>query len=261
MNLELRRMLATLAMIVTAVGLSTLAVVLVTRLAGGPSFSVNEISTSKMSTFDVSGESKISTVPDQAEVRMGLTVNEATVKAAQDRANTVINDINTRLGELGIEKKDIKTENYSLYPQYDYQPGSNQRITGYTVNANLVVTMTDFALVNQTIDMATNAGANQIGGITFSLSDDKKAETEEQARKEAIEDAREKASELAGLAGMRLGKIVNVYEAPSDDYSIYGRAEMTTMDAAKGMGGGAPTNVEPGSTSFNYTVTLSYETL
>ncbi len=252
--------LMTILTVALMAGLSTLAIIMVTRLVGGPSLSISQITTNKEATFDVSGESKIATVPDQAEVRLGITVNESTVKAAQDQANTVINNINTQLGQLGIEKKDIKTENYSLYPNYDYSPGNAQRITGYSVNANLVVTMTDFAKLNQTIDLATGAGANQIGGITFSLSDDKKAEVEENARREAIDNAKSKATELAQLAGMRLGKIINVTEAPAGNITpIYKDALMAAE--GRGSGGGAPTNVEPGSTTFTYTVTLSYETL
>jgi uncharacterized protein YggE len=251
----------TLLLITLAAGLSTLAVVMVTRLAGGPSLAVNQVTTNKMSTFDVTGETKIDTIPDQAEISLGITVNETTVKAAQDKANSVINTINEQLGQMGIEKADIKTQNYSLYPNMDYQPGSGQRITGYSVNANLVITVSDFAKVNQAIDMATAAGANQIGGITFSLSDEKLAETEEQARREAINNAQEKAKELASLAGMRLGKIVNVYESPNPTDMTYARPMAVDAMFKEGSGGGAPTNVEPGSTSYSYTVTLSYETL
>lgn len=258
----MQKTLASLGQTVLVVALSAAAVVVVTRFLGGPSLSISQITTNKESTFDVTGESKINTVPDQAEVRLGITVNESTVKVTQDRANAVINDINAQLGEMGISRNDIKTENYSLYPNYDYQSGSGQRITGYSINANLVITIQDFALVNQVIDMATGAGANQIGGITFTLSDDKRKEVEKLAREEAIEDAKQKARELADIAGMRLGKIVNITEMPISDpvYPLYREAAMSA-DLGMGAGGGAPTNVEPGSTSFTYMVQLSYETL
>ncbi len=257
--MDTRKQLLTFIMIVFTVGFSTFAVIMVTRLAGGPSVSINQISTNKQSTFDVTGESKITTQPDQAEIRIGITTNESTVKVAQDRANSVINGINTQLAQLGIEKKDIKTESYSLYPNYDYTPGSGQRINGYTVNANLVITMRDFAKLNQAIDLATNAGANQISGIAFTLSDDKKDEIEQEARQQAIENAKKKAVDLASLAGMRLGKIVNVIANPTGGSVVMPyAAEARMMD---GAGGGAPTNVEPGSTTYSYTVTLSYETL
>jgi uncharacterized protein YggE len=260
MNSRIPRWLVTTIQVVAIAALSTLAVVGITR-AFAPQLAINQVTTNKMTTFDVTGESKIATIPDQAEVRMGIQVNESSVKAAQDQANQVINTINTQLGELGIEKADIKTEQYSLYPNYDYQEGAGQRITGYAVNAQLLVTMTDFTKLNQAIDMATSAGANQIGGITFSLSDDKQAEVEKQAREEAITNAKTNAGELARLAGMRLGKIVNVMESPMPKQPVYPMADMAFSREAAGAGGGAPTNVEPGSTSYTYTVTLSYETL
>lgn len=245
--------------LILVIALSTAAVIGVTRVLGGPSLSISQITTNKESTFDVTGESKINTTPDEAEVRLGITVTQSSVKATQDQANSVINDINAKLGEMGIGKNDIKTENYSLYPNYDFQSGT-QRITGYSLNANLVITMKDFAQVNQVIDMATGAGANQIGGITFTLSDEKRKEVEKVAREEAIEDAKQKARELADIAGMKLGKIVNVTEVPTTSTlpPLYREAALSD---AMGGAGGAPTNVEPGSTSFNYSVTLSYETL
>lgn len=241
-----------------AVGLilGVLGTTLLAKYIGPLPFSVTQTITQKQSTFDVSGESKITTIPDKATVSMGITVNEPTVKQAQDKANTIINSVNTELGKLGIEKKDIKTDNYNLYPNYDYREG--QKITGYNVNANLTVSLTDFSKLNQAIDAATRVGANQVGGISFILSDEKKKEVENDARKEAIDNAKFKAESLSKLAGMHLGKIVNISEQPNYNY---GRMATPMMEkAAVGMGGGAPTQVEPGSTSFNYSVTISYET-
>lgn len=252
-----------LVALAVAIGLSAgvLGVVVISRVVGPVPFSVTSTTTQKQSTFDVTGDSKITTVPDKAVVSLGITVNESSVKAAQDNANKIINDINDGLGKLGIEKKDIKTDNYSLYPNYDYTGGSGQHIVGYTVTANLSVSVTDFTKLNQAVDTATSAGANQVGGISFALSDDKKKEVENDARKEAIENAKSKAQELASLAGMKLGKIVNVYESPQYDGGIYA-TDMKALPRAEGLGGGgAPTNIEPGSTTFNFSVTLSYETL
>lgn len=242
--------------IAVGIVLGVLGITLLSKYTGPFPLSITQTTTQKQSTFDVTGQSKVTTIPDKAMVNMGITVNEPTVKQVQDKANTIINNINAELGKLGIEKKDIKTDNYNLYPNYDYREG--QKITGYNVNANLTVSVTDFSKLNQAIDAATKVGANQIGGISFTLSDEKKKEVENQARKEAIDDAKAKAETLSKLAGMRLGKIVNVAEQPSYNG---GREIMPMMAKAQdGMGGGAPTNVEPGSTSYNYSVTISYET-
>lgn len=238
----------------------TLAVVAITRLVGGPQLSISQITTNKQGTFDVTGQSSITTIPDEAEVRLGIVVNQPTVAAAQDQANQIINTITQQLMALGIDKEDIQTQNYSLNPNIDFSDGA-QRITGYTANANVVVSLTDFTKLNQAIDAATAAGANQIGGITFSLSDERQAEVRNQARQEAIDDAKTNAQELAGLAGMRLGRIVNVWESPMNNNPPMPFAAREMSVAQDGSGGGAPTNVEPGSTTYDYQVTLSYETL
>ncbi len=240
------------------VALGFAGVVLVTRLTGPLPLQISQTTTNKQSAFDVAGESTIVTIPDKAEVGLGITVRESTVKAAQDKANTTIQSITDQLTELGVEKKDIKTESYTLYPQYDYQ-SSTQRIVGYNVQAMLKVSLTDFARLNQAVDAATQAGANQISGISFTLSDEKRKEVENEARQKAIDDAKEKAEKLAGLAGMRLGRIINITEGQSSKVGIYPALARDSMVYAEAAGG-APTNVEPGSTSFSYTVTLSYET-
>jgi uncharacterized protein YggE len=125
----------------------------------------------------------------------------------------------------------------------------------------LKVSFADFSKLNQAVDSATRVGANQIQGINFTLSDDKKAEVEKEARKQAIEEAKKKAQELASLSGMKLGKIVNISEGTANPIMPY--ADRNMLQAKEGMGGGAgaPTNIEPGSSSFEYTVTISYETL
>jgi uncharacterized protein len=243
------------ALIATAV---VLAVVLVTKFVSPIPFSVSQTTTEKSSAFSASGKSVVTTIPDKVELTLGISRRESDIKTAQTRANEIINKINTDLQGLGISKDDIKTQNYSIYPVYDYQ-SSTQQITGYSVDISLNVSLTDFENLNKIVDMATAAGANQVGGIQFKLSEEKEKEVKEKARAEAIKDAKENAQELAALAGMKLGKVINVIEEPN----VGPYPPMYAADAAmgKGGGGGAPTNIEPGSTTYNYTVTVSYETL
>lgn len=233
------------------------------RVFGPLPLSISQVTTNKQSAFDVSGEGKVATTPDRAEVNLGITANESTVKAAQDKGNQVINSITQDVLAMGIDKSDIKTINYSLYPNYDYRAG-NQKITGYSLNVNLQVKVKDFTKITQVVDTATKDGANQVGGISFTLSDEKKKEVEDQVREAAVKEAKSKAESLARLSGVRLGRIINVSENAGNDYPrpYPMMAEKVALDST-GMGGvaGAPTNVEPGSTTFTMTITLSYETL
>ncbi len=245
--------------LVVSVGMACF--VLLSRYVGVPSFSVSQTSTQKQSTFDVTGKAEIVTIPDEAKINVGVTAQELTVAQAQDKINQTINNITQALKNLDIDEKDIKTQNYSIYPDMNYQPSALNRITGYHASVNLLVTVKDFDKVNQVIDQATAQGANSVGGVSFDLSDVKRKELENQARAEAIKNAQEKGQELAKLAGMRLGKVVNVMETQPFYPPLYREAAFDSalpMDAGKVA---APTNIEPGSQTYEYTVTVSYETL
>lgn len=228
------------------------------RYLGGIPLSVSQTTTQKQSTFNVTGQTEVTTIPNKAEISLGVSVTGATVAQVQNEMNTKINNISSQLKQLGLETKDIKTQNYSLSPIYNYE-NSPQQITGYTANSSLKVSVTDFDLLNQVIDQATALGANQVGGITFGLTAEKETEVNNQAREEAIADAKQKATDLAKLSGLKLGRIVDVIESPNQQIPVpmYAASELK-MDAG---GGRTATNVEPGENSYTYMVTLSYETL
>ncbi len=236
---------------------AVVALLLTTKIVGPLPFAVNQTVTQKQSTFDVQGESEIVTIPDVAEISLGIEIRKPTISAAQTDANTVINTVKERVQALGIDSKDIKTENYSVYPEYDYT-SANRRVIGYMVNTSLRVSVKDFEVVNQVIDQATQAGVNQVSGISLKLSPEKEDEVKKQARQEAIAKAQQNASELAGLAGMKLGRIVNVYESQVDVLSPLMKGP-ANFDAVQVEGRGE-TEIEAGSTTYQYGVTLSYET-
>lgn len=244
---------------VTIVSISAVVTIVAAKMVGGASLSVNQVSTQKMSTFDVTGESEITAIPDEATVQMGVQVNKATVSQAQDEINQIINNVTKSVKDLGVKEQDIKTTDYNIYPDYDYS-AENRRIIGYNASTNIKVTIKDFEKLNQVIDAGTLAGANNVSGINFQLSEDKQAEIKKQAREEAINEAKENAKEISKLAGMQLGKIVNIYEQPNY-YQPMPMMERAAMSSDQGLGGGEPTNIQPGSTNYSYSVTVSYETL
>ncbi len=226
------------------------------RFVGSIPFSVSQTTTEKKTTFDVNGEGKVTAIPNIAEINLGLQINKATVEAAQKEANEKINNITAELKKLGLEGKDIKTINYSLYPEYDYRAG--QKIVGYNVNITLRVKVKDFDKINQVIDTATSLGANQIGNLSFTIDDERLEELKMEARKQAIEKAKDKAKEIANAAGLRLGRIVNISEStPSDSSPI-------PLLREAGIGGieeDSKTEIQPGESEITISIVLSYETL
>lgn len=224
-----------------------------TKLFGSIPFSVNSVTTQKTTTFDVTGEGKVSAKPDIASVSVGIIARESTVKSAQEKINQVINGVSDAVKELGINDKDIQTSNYSIYPiRGDFQAGPS-KITAYEASTNLQIKVRNIDKVNSVIDAATASGANEVSGINFEVEDRQKAENE--ARQKAVDAAKKKAADASRIAGFRLGRIVNYSEntggfPPPIPMRAMGAVEKLDIQ---------PTQVEPGSQEITIQVTLSYE--
>lgn len=155
MNTPSLRQLPTLFLQAALMATATiLALVLVTKYVAPIPLSVSQTSTEKSSAFSATGHSTVSTIPDKVEITLGVSLKENDIQRAQSRANEVINKINTDLQNLGVSKDNIKTQNYSIYPNYDYQTGG-QRLIGYSVDISIVVSLTDFEKLNTVVDLAT----------------------------------------------------------------------------------------------------------
>lgn len=229
-----------------------LSLFLYTKLIGPIPFSVISTNTTKTDVFSVSGEGKVIVKPDIAYVSVGVETTGTTVKQTQDKMNTSINTVIASLKKLGIDEKDIKTTNYSIRPTYDWNSGK-QRITGYAANTNLQVKVRNIDKVNEVIDQATSSGANQVGGISFDVDNKEKAENE--ARTQAVEQAKKKAQQVAQIAGFKLGKIIN-YSESDNNYPRpinYGGGLMLEKAAAPA------TDIQTGSSEIKITVSLSYQ--
>jgi len=223
-----------------------------TKLAGPIPFTVNQVTTTKTDTFTVTGEGKVTVPPDIAVVSAGVQAQAGTVKLVQDQLNTSINAVTAAVKKAGVADKDIQTAGYNINPMYDYGAGT-PRITGYQASTNLTIKVRAIDNANAVIDAATAAGTNQIGGITFDVDDKTKAQNE--ARVLAVNDAKTKAVNAAKIAGFSLGKIINY----SEDFGNAPRPVPMLATADKGLGAGAPTQIETGTNEIAVTVSLSYQ--
>lgn len=248
-----------------------------TKLAGPIPFYINSVNSTQTDLFNVEGTGTATAVPDTGVVNLGVTQTATTVADAQSKTNAIANKIIEDIKKLGIAEKDIKTTNYSVSPNYSTNPvpllpnqpqtmmypvqpptgGSEQQIIGYTVTQNLEIDVKQMDKTNKVVDTATADGANLVGQVSFSFSDEMKTKLENQARADAIKEAKQKAQDLAGLSGIRLGKLINVVE--SNQIRPW---PMTYMGAGKSATDQAqpPTTITPGENTVSITVTLSYET-
>ncbi len=224
-----------------------------TKLAGPIPFSVTSVTTQKTDTFTVTGEGKVEMKPDIATTTVGVQAQGATVKAVQQELNSKINQVSAAVKKISVADKDIQTTNYSISPTYDYREPT-QKILGYSASTQLMIKSRNLDKINEVIDAATGAGANQVGGISFDVDDKTKAENE--AREKAVADAKRKAETAAKAAGFSLGKIINYNE----NLGLYGGPMPMYAKAEGAMSvDRAPTQVEQGSSEVTVSVSLSYE--
>lgn len=209
-------------------------------------------------TITISGEGKVTAIPDIAQVSLGIETQKTTVAAAQKENTEKMNSLVNQIKDLDIEEKDIKTANYSIYPRYDYLEG-RQVLRGYIVNQSVNVKIRDLEQVAAVLDLAGTAGANQIGGLNFTI--DEPEDLRQEAREEALANAKEKADALAKAADVKLGKLVSFSESSSGGYPqpVY---RTYALEDSAGFGGGdiAP-EIEPGSQDITVYVTVTYEVL
>lgn len=221
------------------------------KIGGGVPIQVSQTTTEKTSTFDVMGEGKLVVVPDQATMSLGVSEEGRNLKQVQENINQKMTSLSESLKKLGIKDEDIKTTAYNFYPDY-------QERGLFRAQAMLSVTVKDLEKVSPTLDLVGSLGLDSVSGPSFGLSDSLSEQKIKEAREIAIEKAKDKATELAGLAGMKLGRIVNV----SEGYSHGMPVPYMARDMAIGSSEEAKlsTPVEVGSSEIVVNVTLSYET-
>jgi uncharacterized protein len=206
-------------------------------------------------TISVSGDAKVSASPDIAVLSFGVaTGRQSSAKSAVDLLKKHMTSILDAVKKAGVEEKDIATENFWLNPAYDYLNGT-QVPRGFEATQTLSVKVRDLDTVGDVLGAATAAGANQAGGITFSI--DEPDTLRAQAREKAIDEAKEKAEVLARSLGMHLGRIVGF----SEDGSVPPRPMMMAKTMEYGMGGGGDASLPlpAGQQDIVSTVSITYE--
>lgn len=194
-------------------------------------------------TITVSGEGEVSAVPDSANFSVTIQEQAKDVKTAQDAATKKGNDIIAYLKGAGIEAKDIRTSDYSIYPQYEYGtetcangycPPGKQTLVGYQVSQTITVKVRDTSKAGELLSGVGSRGVSSVGGLSFELEKSDQDAKEAEARGKAIDNAHQKAEVLAEQLGVSLVRVVGFSE--NGNYPIYyAKAEMSM--AVDGRGG------------------------
>jgi uncharacterized protein len=196
--------------------------------------------------ISVTGEATVSVPPDMAEIEGGFTSEAKTAREASDANNTAMGKLLLALKAAAIDDKDIQTSRLSLQPQSAPNHTGAPAIVGYRASNHVTIRLHDVTKVAGVIDMLVGAGANDIGGINFMVSGASKLL--DQAREQAIADARRKAEIYAKAAGVTLGAPLSISEG--------GGSPMPMQFRAKAMMAATP--VAPGEETLQVSVNVSW---
>ena len=210
---------------------------------------------SNKNTINITGLGKIFVKPDIALVSVSVVSESKKLTEAQNENTQKMNDvIGFFKNDLGILDKDLKTTSYNIYPDYTYTRDGQKIFLGYKITQTLEVKIKDLSKVGDVLEGATAKGANKISSLQFTIEDSEAPKNE--ARKLAIDDAKEKAKTLTLQLGVKLGKIVsfneNLYTPVPLPYEL--------MKAPLGLGGGGTTpEIQTGENEITSTVSVTYE--
>jgi hypothetical protein len=194
----------------------------------------------------VTGEATVAVAPDAAMIRIGVSSQDKTAREASDANARQMTAVLAAIKSNNIADRDIQTSRLSLQPQYDPNKSGTARLTGFQATNQVTVRIRDIGNLAAVLDSAISAGANEMSGIEFIVSEQSKLL--DRARDDAIADARRKAELYAKAAGSRLGHVVGISEEGS-------AAAPRPMQALRA--GAVP--ISPGEQTLRAAVTVSYE--
>lgn len=243
---------------VTAAGIGT-----VTTLSGCISTAdsddgttVEELNVDQMSveqvernTILVTGVGTVETDPDKVSFTVSVESSDrddasAVVEDLAERAE----DIRAALLEYGIPEENVTTANYRLR--------ENSRHNRYEGEHRYGVELDDTDAIGEVIDLCVEAGADSIGSIDFTVSEERRDELYDQAVDRAVEDARTEAELYADAAGKTLGDPTSIETQRTGHRPFRQHLDVAFATSADD---GAATRIDEGQVSVNAEVTIEYE--
>ena len=217
-------------------------------------------------SISVTGKGEAVSIPDIAVFSFTVSADAKVASDAQGQVAKKMDVILAGLEALDIEKKDINTTDYSLWPKYisetaicgPFCPPSRQVQDGYTAshNVSVKVRLAENIDIGKALALAGENGATGISSISFTVDDPDKILDE--ARAEAIADARDKAKLLSKELGVRLVRVVSFYDDTGVGIMPYSADSFRSDAMVKTTAASAPT-IPIGENKVSVNVTIVYE--
>jgi len=231
-----------IAVVVIAAGLYSVAV------AGTAGVKLFNVTTPGQKLLYVSGSSSTFVVPDTVSISLGVLTQAPSARETSDKNAVSMNAVISALKNQGLTDKEIRTSVFSIQPVYSYpKDGGAPTITGYSASNNVVITTRKVGNVSDILDKSVAAGANQVSGISFMVSEEKQKQIHDELLAGAVKDAREKADKLAENLGVKITGV------SSTSISEGGIPQPMALGIAEKA---AP--IQPGQTEVSLSVQVTY---
>ena len=188
----------------------------------------------RATTLNLSAYGESKAVPDLATITLGVQTDAPTAAGAMGANAAQMNKVIAALKKAGIAERDIQTSNLSVNPQYVYVENNPPKLNGYQASNQVTIQVRDLAKLGQTVDATVNAGATNVGGISFGLSDPQAAE--DKARLDAVKALQAKADLYARATGYKIVRLVSLGEGggytPPPPMPMYAMAKREMADSS-----------------------------
>jgi uncharacterized protein len=182
-----------------------------------------QIEDAVQSVVSTSGTATVKVNPDKVSITIGVNTQGKTAEEAAQENAKIMEQVLAALEKLGIKDDQISTSWYNVYPVYEYRsppcidiypqpPGCQPKseITGYSASNSVTVTLDADAKVGEVIDAAVAAGANNVNGAYFFVSDEKQQEIRDSLIEKAIDNARSRADKAASAVNMDITGVKSI---------------------------------------------------
>lgn len=199
-------------------------------------------------TVDVTGVGIVNIVPDHVTVSVRVENTGKNAKSVKQLNDATVSEVLSFVKSMKIADKDIQTDYIRLSKNYEY----NTKTYNYAANQSMKIKVRDLSKYEKLMNGLLESGINRIDGVSFSSSEVKQLES--QARKNAMINAKMKATEYAGALNQTLGKAVSISEFSQGNPSppMYKRAMAMNDESAGGQ------TIAPGELEIRVTVNVSF---
>lgn len=160
--------------------------------------------------LSVSASGQASRAPDVATASAGVVTQAADAATAMRENATQMNRVIAAIRAAGVAERDVQTAGISIHPTYRHVQDEEPRITGYSASNTVNLKVRDIARLGEVLDALVASGANNVNGPSFGI--DKPEAVYDEARRQALEQARARADMYAETLGLRVRRIVSISE-------------------------------------------------